>query len=140
MTSEERKGTVLEDPKVNIRILLAAFWICHFLLWSFGDMMSILQETSEPLKETIFMIIAPTTAIVQALMVVLCLIGPPQYVRLANLIVAPVYLLFNIGYLAEPDSEGWNYYLGIAYILFTVLIIWHAWKWPTVEDGPSPED
>ena len=103
-------------------------------------MMSILQEASEPIKETIFMIIAPTTAIVQVLMVVFTLVGEPKYVRLANLIVAPVYLLFNIGYLSEPDSEGWNYYLGIAYILFNVLIIWHAWKWPTVEKDPGPTD
>ncbi len=43
MTSEEQTGTVLEYPKINIRILLAVFWLCHFLLWTFGDMMSILQ-------------------------------------------------------------------------------------------------
>ena len=139
MTSEEQTGTVLEDPKINIRILLAAFWLCHFLLWTFGDMMSLLQEKTEPIEETAFMIIAPTTAIVQALMVVFCLIGPPNYVRLANLVVAPVYLLFNIGYLSEPDSEGWNYLLGIVYILFNVLIIWHAWKWPTQEYRPEQE-
>ena len=139
MTSEEQTGTVLEDPKVNIRILLAAFWICHFLLWTFGDMMSILQESSEPITENIFLAIAPTTALVQALMVVFCLIGAPKYVRLANLVVAPVYLLFNIGYLSEPDSEGWNYLLGTVYILFNVLIIWHAWKWPTQEYRPEQE-
>jgi hypothetical protein len=52
--------------------------------------------------------------------------------------VAPVYLLFNIGYLGEPDAVGWNYYLGAAYVLFTVLILWNAWKWPTVGgDGAS---
>lgn len=136
MGSEDQAGTVLEDPKVNIRILIAAFWICHFLLWSFGDMMSILQEKIEPIEETVIMVIAPTTAVVQALMIVFTLIGPVKMVRLANLIAAPVYLLFNLGYLGEPDSEAWNYYLGVVYIVFNVLIIWHAWKWP-MKEGSS---
>ena len=98
MGSEEQVDSGLVDPKVNIRILLAVFWIGHFLLWTFGDMLSLLQEMGEPLTDSLFLIIAPTTAIVQALMVVFCLVGRPAYVRLANLIVAPVYLLFNIGF------------------------------------------
>ena len=133
MSSEKQAEAVLDDPKVNIRILLAAFWICHFLLWSFGDMMAILQETTEPLTKTVFMVIAPTTAILQAFMIVFSLIGPVKIARIMNLAIALIFLLFNIGYLSEPDSEGWNYYLGIAYIAFNLLIIYHAWKWPTQE-------
>jgi hypothetical protein len=127
------------DSKIDVKIILAAMWASHFLLWSFGDMMSLLQETTEPVKDTAILIIAPTTAVVQASMIVFTLIGPAKYVRVANLIVAPVYLLFNIGYLAEPDSVGWNYYLGVAYILFNLLIIWHAWKWPTQEDEEAAQ-
>ncbi len=134
MSPEEGTGAVLVNPKVNIRILLAAFWICHFLLWTFGDMLSLLQQENEPITDNVILIVAPTTAVVQVLMIVLCLVGPPMYARLANLIVAPVFLLFDIGYLSEA-SEGWQFYLGSVYILFDVLIIWHAWKWPTVEDG-----
>jgi hypothetical protein len=130
MSPEEQTETVLENPKVNVRILLAAFWICHFLLWTFGDMLSLLQETSEPITETIFLIVAPTLAITQTLMVVLSLKAEPKYVRLVNLVVPLVFLLFNVGYMVE-NSEVWNYILGIAYILFNVLIIWNAWKLPT---------
>jgi hypothetical protein len=130
MSPERQTEATLEDPKVNIRIVLAALWICHFLLWTFGDMLSLLQRENEPVTDSLILVVAPTTAAVQALMVVLCLIGPLPYVRLANLIVTPIYLLFNLGYLGEA-SEVWHYYLGIVYILFNVLIIWHAWKWPT---------
>jgi hypothetical protein len=126
----EETGSGLLNPKVNIRILLAVFWICHFLLWTFGDMLSLLQEMDEPIDDSVILFVAPTTAIVQALMVVLCLVGRPTYVRLANLIAAPVYLLFNIGFIVEA-TEGWEYYLGIFYILFNVLIIWRAYRWPT---------
>jgi hypothetical protein len=133
----EKSSDQLEDLKINVRIILAVFWICHFLLWTFGDMMSLLQEQSDPIKETVFLFIAPTTAVVQALMIVFCLLGPVKYVRIVNFIVAPVYLLFNIGYLGEPDSQAWNYYLGIVYILFNLLIIWYAWNWPKQKITPK---
>ena len=130
MGSDEQAGSSLMNPKVNIRILLAVFWICHFALWTFGDMFSLAQEMGEPVTDSLILFIAPTTAIVQALMVVSCLVGRPAYVRLANLIVAPVYLLLNIVFFVDA-TQGWEYYLGVFYVLFNVLIIWRAYRWPT---------
>ncbi len=28
-------------------------------------------------------------------------------------------------------TQGWEYYLGAFYVLFNVLIIWRAYRWPT---------
>ncbi len=130
MGSLKRADSGLVNPTVNIRILLAVFWICHFMLWTFGDMFSLLQEMGEPVTDSLILFIAPTTAIVQALMVAFCLVGRPTYVRLANLIVTPVYLLLNIGFFVDA-TQGWEYYLGAFYVLFNVLIIWRAYRWPT---------
>lgn len=126
--------THLADPKVNVRILLALFWICHFILWIFGDMFSLLQEMDEPVTDSVALFVAPTTAIVLTLMVVFCLMGRPSQVRLANLIVAAVYLLLNVGFFVDA-TEGWEYYLGAFYVLFNVLIIWRAYNWPTEEQS-----
>jgi len=130
--SEEQADSGLVNPKVNIRILLAVFWVCHFMLWTFGDMFSLLQEMGEPVTDSLILFIAPTTAIVQALMVVFCLVGRPTSVRLANLIVALVYLFFNIVFFVDA-TQGWEYYLGVFYVLFNVLIIWRAYTWPKAE-------
>jgi hypothetical protein len=92
-------------------------------------MFSLLQEMGEPVTDSVLLLVAPTTAIALTLMVVFCLMGPPARVRLANLIVAPVYLLFNIGFMVDA-TQGWEYYLGTFYILFSVLIIWRAYAWP----------
>ena len=119
----------LVNPKVNIRILLAVLWICHFILWIFGDMFSLLQEMGEPVTDSVFLLVAPTTAIALTLMIVFCLMGRPARVRLANLIVAPLYLLINIGFMVDA-TQGWEYYLGAFYLLFSVLIIWRAYTWP----------
>lgn len=124
----------LIDPKVNIRIVLAVLWICHFILWIFGDMFTLLQEMGEPATDTSVQFIAPTTAIVLTLLVVFSLVGRPTHVRLANLIVAPVYVLFNIVFFVDA-TQGWEYYLGVFYVLFSVLIIWRAYTWPTHGQG-----
>ena len=52
--------------------------------------------------------IAPTTAIVLTLLVVFTLLGRPASVRMANLVLAPVYLLLNIGFFVDA-TEGWEY-------------------------------
>jgi hypothetical protein len=130
--TEEQVYSGLTNPKVNIRTLLAVFWICLFILWIFGDMFTQLQGMGEPVTDTLVQFVAPTTAIVLTLMVVFSLVGRPTYVRLTNLIVAPVYLLFNVVFFVDA-TQGWEYYLGVFYVLFNVLIIWRAYTWP--KDG-----
>ena len=132
MGNEAPVDSGLANPKVNIRTLLAVLWICHFILWIFGDMFSLLQEMGEPATDTSVQFIAPTTAIVLTLMVVFSLVGRPAHVRLANLILAPVYLRCNIVFFVDA-TPGWEYYLGVFYVLFNVLIIWRAYTWP--DDG-----
>ena len=118
------------SSKVNERILLAVLWICHFLLWTFGDMFALMQAPAEPVTEMIIMIIAPTLHIIMTLMIVLSLKAELKYVRWANLAVPIIFLLFNVQYLFE-NSEIWNYILGVGYVLFNILTIWNAWKLPT---------
>ena len=132
MDSEEQADSGLVNPKVNIRVLLAVFWICHFILWIFGDMFTQAQGMGESVTDSLVLFVAPTTAIVLTLMVVFCLVGRPTRVRLANLIVAPLYLLANIVFFVDA-TQGWEYYLGVFYVLFNVLIIWRAYTWPKAE-------
>ncbi len=97
-------------------------------------MFALLQDMGEPVTDTAIQFIAPTTAIVLTLIVVFSLVGRPTHVRLANLIVAPVYLLFDIGFFVDA-TEGWEYYLGVFYALFIALILWCAYTWPTHAGG-----
>lgn len=125
---EMRTGE-LTDPKVNVRAVLAVLWICHFILWIFGDMFTLLQEMVEPVTDTVITYVAPSTAIVLTLLVAFTLVGPPARVRWAHLVLAPVYLLLNVGFFVDA-TEGWEYYLGVFYVLFNVLIFWQAYTWP----------
>jgi len=133
MTDETQTKSGFVNPKINIRLVLAALWASHFLIWTFGDMLALLQQLHEPLEAgSVEIFIAPTTAIAQALMIVLCLVGRPTIVRKANFIVASVFLLFNMIFMVDA-AAFWEYYLGVFYILFSAAIIWFAYHWPTKE-------
>ncbi|NND03144.1 MAG: hypothetical protein HKN91_10180 [Acidimicrobiia bacterium] len=128
----ERAASGLVNPKVNIRIVLAFLWVCHFILWIFGDMFTIGQGMDEPATETAIQFVAPTTAIVLTLLVAYTFVGHPAKVRMANLILAPVYFLLNIVFFIDA-TQGWEYYLGAFYVLFTMLIFWRAYAWPRAD-------
>ena len=116
------------NPMTDVRIVLAALWISHFLLWTFGDMASLLQEIAEPVENNLLLFVAVPLAIIQALMIFFSLVGKAKLMRWVNMIAAVVFLLFNIGFIAEAQF-GWEYLLGAGYVLFNGLIIWYAWKW-----------
>ena len=119
-------------PMTDVKIVLAALWIAHFLLWTFGDMLSLLQQFSEPVDNNLLLLVAVPLALTQALMVFFSLVGKAKLMRWVNIAAALVFLLFNVGYLTEAHV-GWEYLLGLGYLLFNGLTIWYAWKWPNKE-------
>ena len=115
-------------PKTDAKMLLAALWIAHFLLWTFGDMASLLQKIAEPIDNNLLLFVAVPLAITQASMIFFSLAGKAKLMRWVNMIVGIVFLLLNIGFIAEAQF-GWEYLLGAGYLLFNGLIVWQAWKW-----------
>jgi hypothetical protein len=122
----------LEDVKVSVKMVLSALWAAHFLLWTFGDMLALLQETSESVDDELLLFVAVPLAMIQTSMILFSLVGKPKVMRWANIIAGLVFILFDLGYLSEANV-GWEFLLGIAYLLVAVLIIFYAWKWPKHE-------
>ena len=131
--STKKNTTQLEDVKINVKFVLAALWTGHFLLWTFGDMASLLQQFNEQVDNNLLLIVAVPLAIIQALMIFFSLKGKAKVMRLVNIIMALVFALLNVGFLIDAHV-GWEYLLGLAgYLLFNGLIIWQALKWPKQE-------
>jgi len=123
------KATELADVKIDVRLVLAALWAAHFLLWTFGDMAALLQQFSEPVDNGLLLLVAVPLALIQALMILFSLVGRAQTMRWVNVVFATVFLLVNVGYMTEAHV-GWQYLLGAGYLLFNGLVLWYAWKWP----------
>ena len=124
--NKNKKTTELKDVKIDVRIVLAALWITHFLLWTFGDMTSLLQKISEPVDNNLLL------HLIQALMIIFSLIGKAKTMRIVNIIMAFVFIIFNVGFFVDAHT-GWEYLLGVGYLLFNVLVVWYASKWPKKE-------
>ena len=122
-----------EDTKIDVKIVLAALWAGHFLLWTFGDMASQLQEITEPVDNNLLLFVSVPLAIIQVLMIFFSLKGKAKVMRKVNMIMALVFVLLNVGFLVDAHL-GWEYLLGAAgYLLFNGLIISTAWAWPKKE-------
>ena len=122
----------MDDVKINVRIILSALWISQFLLWTFSDAVCLLQQKNEPISTDLLLFVAIPLALLQVFMIIFSLIGVAKLARWMNICVAPVFVLFNIGYIAD-GGEGYENLLGIGFLMVDALIIWHAWKWPMQE-------
>jgi len=132
MITHKIHAKILDDVKVNVKVILAALWAAHFLLWTFGDMTSLMQEISRPIADNLLLFVAVPTAVIQALMIFLSLAGKAKVIRWVSIIAALVFVALNIGFMVDAHT-GWEYLLGTVYLLFNVLIIWYALKWPKKE-------
>jgi len=124
---------VLEDIKVNVKIFIAALWVAHFLLWTFGDMVSLLQQLHGPVASELLFFASVPLAFLQAGMILYSLIGKAKIIRWVNFCIIPVFVLLNIGYMTEAKF-GWEFLLGIGYLTVNILLLIYVWKWPKLSN------
>ena len=114
----------MEDTKIR----LSALWISHFLLWTFGDMLGLLQQSNDPVDENLLLFVAAPLAILQTIMILLPLMMEYKTIRITNLVVSPIFLLLNIMNFIDVDT-GAQYLLTAVYVIFNLLIMKNAWQW-----------
>lgn len=141
MNSENKSATVLEDPKINIKIKLAGMWasvmfifiyVDYFGLYIPGFMQKVLEgevgHTGIQIDQT-FLLLVIILMIIPSLMIFLSLILKAKVNRITN-IVASIFKIIVV--VAAMIGETWVYYLfaSIVELVILSLIIWYAWKWP----------
>ncbi len=143
MNSNKKTATILEDPKINIKIKLSALWITVMFLFAYVDILSHMQPgliedfiTGEVAGFQItqgwmFGVLVMMT--IPALMVFLSLALKPKVNRWANIIAAIFKIIIVVGSLFI--GETWTYYLfgSITEVALLSLIVWNAWNWPKPE-------
>jgi hypothetical protein len=134
----------LEDIKINVKVKLALFWVALMFFYLYNDLFSLFQpghvaelveghlEGIQFTQELLF-----GAAILMALpsfMILLSLTLPAKMNRMVNIIVGIFHIVVLAGTLFVP-GDLWAYYAlyMIFEAVFIILIVWHAWKWPTQE-------
>ncbi|MFE6922935.1 DUF6326 family protein [Nocardia sp. NPDC057663] len=147
--------TTLEDQPMPVRAKLAAAWTSFMFLYAYVDILNfftpgVVEDILDgrvfefALSQT-FSTAALTLMAVPIFMVILSMTLPAGVNRIANLIVASLYVpvtVFNV------VGASWLYFYGLGIVLevfLLALILRYAWTWPrtapsaTMATSPDPE-
>jgi hypothetical protein len=140
MRTRQPTTTTLEDQPIPVRAKLAAAWTSFMFLYAYVDILNfftpgVIEDILDgrvfefDLSQT-FSTTALTLVAIPILMVVLSMTLPARVNRIANLIVASLYVpvtAFN------AVGESWLYFYGLGIVLEVILlalILRYAWTWP----------
>ncbi|NEW42203.1 hypothetical protein GV794_15060 [Nocardia cyriacigeorgica] len=142
--------TTLEDQPMPVRAKLAAAWTSFMFLYAYVDILNfftpgVIQDILNgrvfefDLSQT-FSTTALTLMAIPILMVMLSITLPARVNRIANLIVASLYVpvtAFN------AMGESWLYFYGLGIVLEVILlalILRYAWTWPRTAPSATMAD
>ncbi len=114
----------------TMKITLSVLWICTMLNSLWGDVLNLIAGTTKPgefmgMKATLWGV--AIIMVIPIVMVFLSLTLKQPVNRWANIIVAIIFIVLNLGTMAGFPS--WYKFVLTVGIGFNVLTIWYAWKW-----------
>jgi len=139
MNSSQKAAGALEDVKIPVKLKLSALWAATLFLYAYGDIFGFFRpDVIESVKagkiagfqiNQGFLLAVSIYILIPSAMVFLTLVLKPEVNRWANLIVSVAYFATIV---LSAIGETWAYYvfLSVAESVLTLLIAWHAWKWP----------
>jgi hypothetical protein len=136
MNTNIKTARILQD----VQIKLSALWVAIMFIWQQGDVLRLYsgdfivgEDIGDSLisQEMMWMVSAIWMTI-PVVMLFLSLTLKYKANRWVNIIVAIFFVILN---LVGLPSYPWGYdrFLIIVGLVFNVLIVWYAWKWPKQE-------
>jgi hypothetical protein len=142
MNTQIKIKNKLKEMEVSVKLKLAVLWtafmflylyIDYFHLFMPGTLQDLLAGKAFIFEITqTFLLIVLAAVSVPAIMIVLSVFLSAKANRYANIIVAAVYVPFTLFNLA---GEVWMHMVlgAVVELIFLLLIIRYAWKWPCEE-------
>ncbi|MEV6071472.1 DUF6326 family protein [Nocardia sp. NPDC052001] len=148
--STPRTSTALTDQPIPVRTKLAAAWTSFMFLYAYVDILNFftpgaVQDILDgkvfefALSQT-FSTTALTLMAVPIFMILLSMTLPARTSRIANLIVASIYVPVTVFNLA---GASWLYFYGLGVVLELILlalIVRYAWTWPRTAPSAAGPD
>jgi hypothetical protein len=119
---------------VDVRITLSGLWVAVMLTFCLGDLLRIFagdvtpgEILGKPVGQGTWLLIA-AIMVTPIIMIVLSLVLPYPAIRWACIVMAAVWVVFNLAGLPYHGAYD-NFLIGVS-IVFCALIAWFAWTWP----------
>jgi len=142
MNTNKKTARILED----VQIKLSALWAARMLAGLQGDVVNflgpgMLEEmiagtTDPPITNELLLVMSIIFA-VPIFMSFLTLTLRYPAIRWANLIIGIFFAAFDLVFLSLAlfvwPTTAFTIFWYIVDLVFTGLVVWYAWKWPTQE-------
>jgi hypothetical protein len=136
MNTNRSTALTIED----VQIKLSALWVALTFTWQQGDALRLYSgdviggevDTGAMMSPEMLWMVSAIWMTIPVVMLFLSLTLKYPVNRWANIIVGVFFVVLNlIGLSTYP--WGYDKFLIIVGIVFNVLIVWYAWKWPKKE-------
>ena len=131
---------MLENPKVNIKIKLAALWASVIFCYLYGDYFELytpgkinsLITGENVLDSPTKLLIASIILAIPSVMVAVSVLIKPKINRILNIVFGILFTLMMLFIGVNSMTELSSFYVFLAFLesIITFLIVWYAWKWP----------
>jgi len=131
---------MLENPKVNIKIKLAALWASATFCYLYGDYFELytpdkvnsLIKGDNNLDSPAILLLASIILAIPSVMVAASIFLKPKINRILNILFGTLFTLMMVFIGIISTNEWYLFYVFLAFLesIITALIVWHAWKWP----------
>ena len=149
MSSNMNTAKSLEDVKISVKIKLAALWAALMFFYLYRDVLGFMepghvedllagelagvQMTQAVLLGSAVLMAIPTV------MVFLSLVLKARVNRWVNIVLGIAHMALLAGtFFVGKISVLYAFYAIVEFLLM-VLIVWHAWKWPRLEEAGVTE-
>ena len=131
---------MLENPKVNIKIKLAALWASVVFCYIYGDYFELyvpekvnsLLTGENNLDSPTKLLIASVVLAIPSIMIALSIFLKPKVNRILNIVFGTLFTLMMVLIAINSLTAWYSFYVFLAILesLITFLIVVYAWKWP----------
>ena len=136
---------MLENPKVNIKLKLAALWASTTFCYIYGDYFELytpgkldsLLIGKNILDNPVKLLVASIILVVPSVMVAASVLLPPKVNRTMNIIFGAVFTIMMLFIGINSLTEWYSFYVFLAFVesILTFLIVLYAIKWPKPKDN-----
>jgi hypothetical protein len=141
-TSDSR---IADGVRIGVRLKISALWVVMLFLFAYGDIFGLYVpgriddirggKISGIEITQMFLLATSVYVAIASLMIFLTLVLRQTVSRWTNIVLPILYI---VSIVASVIGESWVYFwfLSIAECALLLLIIWYAWRWPTLEERP----
>ncbi|WP_424961514.1 DUF6326 family protein [Ekhidna sp.] len=134
---------MLDNPKINIKIKLAALWTSVVFCYLYGDYFELytpgkvdsLISGNNVLDSPSKLLVASITLAIPSIMVALSILLKPKINRFINVLFGTIFTVMMILIGVNSFTPWYGFYVFLAFLesIITFSIVWLAWNWPKVQ-------